>query len=130
MCVSMIDCLVWKKWKWDLGIYIYWPLCLGNNFSVNFVNWIFLFSWHTELRLLLLEIACLKGESSFFVQMQMRNKNRLKDHENNFYPLERNENLLFPSKSWCIFIPLSCSLWEKIVVICILTFVPFNDTTA
>lgn len=61
---------------------------------------IFLFSWHTELRLLLLGIACLKRESSFLVQMQMRNTNRLKDHKNHFCPLDRNESPCFPSKSY------------------------------
>lgn len=106
------------------NIYIffnYYPVCLGNDVSVN-VNGVFLFSWHTELRLLLLEIVCLKGESSFFVQMQTRNKNTLKDQENNFCPLERNKSPLFPSMSWCIFTPLSCSLWGKLVMICIMIF--------
>lgn len=79
----------------------------------------FKISWHTELRLLQLEIVCLKGE---FVQMEMRKKNRLKDQENNLCLLEKNKRPLFPSKSRCIFIPLRCSLWRKLVFICIMVF--------
>lgn len=119
--VCMRDWLFCKKWYWDLEIYFFLitgsSMCLGSNLSVN---WIFLFSWHTKLRLLLLGIAHLKRESSFLVPDVNEKYEQAEGPRNPLLSFRQKWKPLLSFK--VIIIPLSYNLWGKIVMICIMTF--------